>query len=732
MSTYPLSDNDEERIQTLNAFGLMDTPPEHQYDQIVQMASRIFDAPIVLISLVHRDRQFFKARVGLDVCETGRDVSFCNFALMGRTVFWVPDASQDARFSTNALVLGAPHIRFYAGAPLITANGHVLGSLCLIDNQPRALFSDRDQRVLQDLAIMVIEKMELRRLELETRDSHTRFMNITSTSPDAIICSNSKNQITSWNNSAELIFGHTSEDAVGKPLDIIIPQEMRSRHNAGFSRVVAGGPASIIGKSVNLTAIHRDGHKIPIELSLSQWSAAGEPQFGAIIRDVTQRVAADKLLKHAAEYDHLTGLANRSTLKRRIKEACDAQISAAILLIDLDGFKDVNDTLGHAAGDFVLKVTSSRLREHVPTFHMVARLGGDEFVVFMADTADQSKAITLGLALIAVIEEPIEFEDNSIYIGASVGVSVRSGSDYDGEQMLGNADLALYQAKSDGRSLVRVFTAEHRQTASKRGALSSSMRQAWANKEFELYYQPQIRLADGAITGAEALIRWNHPTLGVVSPAFFLHVLEAGLLAIPVGEWILRSACEQAAQWRNSGCDGFRIGVNLFAAQFRMRDFSEMVESALNDFSLPAHSLELEITENIILRNEQRIMEPLRHLRSLGVGIAFDDFGTGYASLSLLKDYPVTRLKIDRSFVSGVERSKKDEVIIEAVIRLAAGFNLQVTAEGIETGEQESLMRHYLCDEGQGYLYGRPMTAHEFTARYISTHERASAVRDHK
>ncbi|KTB78333.1 putative bifunctional diguanylate cyclase/phosphodiesterase [Pseudomonas syringae] len=732
MSTYPVSDNDEERIQTLNAFALMDTPPEHEYDQIVQMASRIFDAPIALVSLVHRDRQFFKARVGLDVCETGRDVSFCNYALMSPNVFWVPDASQDARFSANALVVGAPHIRFYAGAPLITATGHVLGSLCVIDNKPRAIFPDRDQRVLQDLAVMVIEKMELRRLQLENEDSHTRFMNITATSPDAIICSNSKNQITSWNQAAELIFGHTSEDAVGKPLDIIIPPEMRSRHNAGFSRVVAGGPASIIGKSVNLTAIHRDGHKIPIELSLSQWSAAGEPQFGAIIRDVTQRVAADKLLKHAADYDHLTGLANRSTLKRRINEACDAQISAVILLIDLDGFKDVNDTLGHAAGDFVLKVTSNRLREHVPTLHMVARLGGDEFVVFIADTADQPKAIELGLALIAVIEEPIEFEDSSIYIGASIGVSVRSGSDYDGEQMLGNADLALYQAKSDGRSLVRMFTAEHRQTASKRGALSSSMRQAWANNEFELYYQPQIRLADGAITGAEALIRWNHPTLGVVSPAVFLPVLEAGLLAIPVGEWILRSACEQAAQWRNNGCDGFRIGVNLFAAQFRMRDFAEMVESALNDFSLPACSLELEITENTILRNEQRIMEPLRHLRSLGVGIAFDDFGTGYASLSLLKDYPVTRLKIDRSFVSGVERSKKDEVIIEAVIRLAAGFNLQVTAEGIETREQENLMRHYLCDEAQGYLYGRPMTAHEFTARYISSQEQLSSALDHQ
>lgn len=720
MSIYPVPDNDEERIQVLDAFALMDSPPEHEYEQIVQIASQIFDVPIVLVSLVHRDRQFFKARVGLTLCETGRNVSFCNFAVVAREIFFVPDALQDPRFSSNALVVGEPNIRFYAGAPLITASGHVLGTLCLIDRKPRATFSERDRGILQNLATIVIEKMELRRLEREGHESRMRFMNITATSPDAIICANSHNQITSWNTAAELIFGHRAEEVIGQPLDIIIPQEMRSKHQAGFSRVIAGGPKRIIGTSVNLTAVHRDGHKIPIELSLSQWTDAGQPQFGAIIRDITSRVEADKLLKHAAEYDHLTGLANRSTLKRRIKEACDAQLPASVLMIDLDGFKDVNDTLGHAAGDFVLRVTSSRLREHVPMCHMVSRLGGDEFVIFISGTADQHSAIELGLALIAVIEEPIEFEDNSIYIGASIGVSVRLGSDYDGEQMLGNADLALYQAKADGRCLVRVFTSELRQTASKKGVLSSSMRQAWENKEFELYYQPQVRLSDGSISGAEALIRWNHPTLGVVPPAAFLSVLEAGLLAVPVGEWILRSACEQAAKWRRSGCDRFRIGVNLFAAQFRMRDFSDVVESALNDFNLPASALELEITENTILQNELRIMEPLHYLRSLGVGIAFDDFGTGYASLSLLKDYPVTRLKIDRSFVSGIERSKKDEVIIEAVVRLAAGFNLEVIAEGIETLEQAQLMRHFACGEGQGYLYGRPMTAEAFTERYIS------------
>ncbi|MDD1508933.1 putative bifunctional diguanylate cyclase/phosphodiesterase [Pseudomonas sp. CNPSo 3701] len=719
MSKYPVRPDDEARIQVLDAFALMDSPAEQEYDHIVKMASRIFDVPIALISLVHRDRQFFKARVGLDVCETDRDVSFCTFAIIQHDVFVVLDALQDERFSENALVVGHPNIRFYAGAPLITKAGYPLGSLCLIDNKPRASFSARDQQVLQDLAVMVLERMELRRLEREGEESRLRFANITSTSPDAIICANANNQITSWNSSAEAIFGYRADEAIGQSLNIIMPEGMRAQHNAGLARVASGGPTRIIGSSTNLMAMRRDGSEVPIELSLSQWVDAGEPQFGAIIRDITHRLEAVKQLRRAAEYDHLTGLSNRSSLKLRIQEACEAQLTATILLIDLDGFKDVNDTLGHSAGDSVLQVIANRLRERVPAEHMVARLGGDEFVVFITGTADSHEAIALGLALIAAIEEPIEFEDTPIHIGASIGVTMRTGSEGDGDQMLANADLALYQAKADGRQLIRIFTPELRQTASKKGALTSSLRQAWENQEFEMYYQPQVRLKDGSISGAEALIRWNHPDHGVMSPAAFLSVLEGGLLAVPVGEWILRTACEQAAQWRRLGHAQFRMGVNLFAAQFRTRDFAEVVESVLTEFSLPASALELEITENTILRNEQRIMQPLRHLRSLGVGVAFDDFGTGFASLSLLKDYPVSRLKIDRSFVSGIERSKKNEVIVEAVARLASGFELEVTAEGIETREQEHLMRHYACHEGQGYLYGRPVTAGEFAERHI-------------
>ncbi len=719
MNDYPRPVNDEARIALLDALDLVGTPPEREFDRIVQMASRIFDMPMVLVSLVHRDVQFFKARVGLDVCQTSRELSFCTHAIMGQGLFIVPDATADARFKDNALVTGEPHIRFYAGAPLLTSEGLALGSLCLIDHKPRPVFSERDQQVLRDLAALVSEYIDLRRFERESESSRSRFRHIAATSPDGIICANGHNQITSWNSAAETLFGYKAEEAVGQSLELIIPHAMRPGHAAGMARVVAGATPRLIGSSINLNALRRDGSQFPIELSLSQWHEGGERCFGAIIRDITVRAEVEKQLKHAAEHDHLTGLANRLQLSRRVQQVLAEDTPATLLLIDLDGFKDVNDTLGHSAGDFVLQMVAARLRQAVPASCMVSRLGGDEFVVFVTGTTDVPQARELGGALIAAIEEQIEYDEQPIFIGASVGIAVSSGVGKNGEQLLNNADLALYQAKADGRHLVNVFTPELRQTASRKGAVSSSMRQAWERREFELYYQPQINLADGSLCGAEALIRWNHPTEGVKAPAVFLSVLESGLLAVPVGEWILRTACWQAAQWRSMGLAHFRIGVNVFAAQFRARDFADMVKATLAEFGLPASALELEITENTILRNEQRIMQPLCHLRELGVGIAFDDFGTGFASLSLLKDYPVTRLKIDRSFVSGADRSSRDEAIIEAVTRLAAGFQLEVIAEGIETAEQEKLMRRYSCGEGQGYLYGRPMTASDFSRRYL-------------
>lgn len=730
MTLMPISQippDESERLAALDGYAILDTEPEQEFDDIVQMAKRLFAAPIALVSFVARDRQFFKARVGMDVCQTDRAGSFCTHAILSHEVMVVPDATRDERFSSSHLVARAPHVRFYAGAPLITPGGFVVGSFCIKDVVPRAEFSSEQRETLRDLARLVMERLEARKLRLTSLDGRKQFESIAAVSPDAILCSDGSNVILFWNKAAERMFGYTAAEAVGRPISIIVPPAFRSMHEAGLARAAAGHPTKLVGSVVTVPACRRDGTEFPIELSLSHWTEGGEHRFGAIARDITDRRIAEERLKREAEIDHLTGIANRKVLAERMNQAGRDASPATLLLLDLDGFKDVNDSLGHAAGDQVLKTIAARLVTEVGQTGLVSRLGGDEFAVFLSEVADPMAGISLGHRLIAAIEQPIEIDERSVYVGAGGGIAVTDGGVWDPDEFLGDTDLALYRAKAQGRSRVHLYTPELRSVARTRTSVSSGMRGAWDRGEFEMYYQPQVRLDTGVITGAEALIRWNHPERGLVSPAAFLPTLEASLLAVPVSEWILRTTCRQAASWRARGQGRFRIGVNLFAAQFRSGDLPRVVERVLDDCALPAEELELEITENIILNSDGRVNADLAQLREMGVGIAFDDYGTGYASLTMLKDYPVTRLKIDRSFVSGIDRSRKDQTIVEAISYLARGFNLDVIAEGIETHEQAELMRQH-CSEGQGYFFGRPMTAERFEQVFMQRQNWPEAV----
>lgn len=348
------------------------------------------------------------------------------------------------------------------------------------------------------------------------------------------------------------------------------------------------------------------------------------------------------------------------------------------------------------------------MTDALPEEALVARLGGDEFAILLSGRTDEVAAAELGRRLVAAIEQPIEVGERCLYIGASGGAASTHADGWDSDSLLDDADLALYRAKADGGNAIRLFTPDLRSAAPTRMSVSSGIREAWERGEFELHYQPQVRLADRQVIGAEALIRWRHPERGLIGPGAFLSTLESSLLALPVSNWILHTACVQAGRCRSQGLPSFRVAVNLFSVQFRSGDLPRLVGEALAEHGLPPDALELEVTENIILRSNDRIKADLTDLRAMGVGIAFDDYGTGYASLTMLKDLPVTRLKIDRSFVSGVTHSRKDAAIVEAISILADGFGLEVIAEGIETEDQDRLMRRY-CTEGQGYLFGRPM-----------------------
>lgn len=709
---------EDARIAALAEYDLIDSAPAPAFTQIVILATRLFEVPTAFVSLVEHDRQVFHAKVGLDLCETDRQVAFCSHTIAQSDALVVLDATLDPRFQDNSLVTGPPHIRFYAGIPLYAPSGHAVGTLCLADTRPRNSFSDADRQILQQLADLILDRMELRRLEVAERASQSRFVQIAATSPDGIVCADATGCITFWNAAAERMFGHSAAEAIGQPIDLIVPERMRGNHGGGLHRVAGGGKPRLLGKTVELLARHKNGTEFPIELSLSHWQEDGRAAFGSIVRDIRERRANEERLFRLAHLDPLTELPNRAVLCERLTEIVSAARNASVLMFDLDGFKEINDSHGHATGDAALKAMAARLLACVRPIDTVSRLGGDEFVLLMPDIADPLRAAEVANTIIAAVAEPFEHEGQTLRLGTSVGIALAPVHGDSADDLLSCADLALYQAKSEGQHCHRLFTPVLRQQAQRVHACRDELGRAVERGEFVLFYQPQVRLSDGGLVGAEALIRWQHPERGLLAPAAFLDVLDKSRYAASVGDWVLRTACEQAVTWRDVGSPEFRMGVNLCGAQVQRGDLAETVQATLSDTGLPAAGLELEITENIVLRHDAEVITALRSLREAGVGIAFDDYGTGYASLSLLKRFPLTRLKIDRSFVSGMLASHQDVTIVRAILQLGRGFDLAVIAEGIETEAEYARLREKGCQEGQGYLFGKPMPADVFATRF--------------
>ncbi|UHD47410.1 EAL domain-containing protein [Aureimonas altamirensis] len=697
----------------------MDTKPEGDFDRLAMLASRLFDVPIVLVSLIGRDRQFFKVHIGLDICETSRDVSFCAHAIMQDDILFIPDAAKDPRFSTNPLVLGPPFIRFYAGKPLVTATGQKLGTVCLIDSKPRRSFTSEDRKNLTDLAALVMDRMEIRRLEYVRTVSQARFENIAATSPDAIICSNAEGEITFWNRSAERLFGYSAAEIQKLSGDVIVPDSWRVIYDAELDRLRNGEQMELADRTIELSGLRKDGSEFPAEFSLSTWQEGNSSSVGAIVRDVTERRQNEERLFRLASLDPLTDLPNRAAWRDCLEKRLASGKPATVLLLDLDGFKDVNDTLGHSAGDAVLKDVAMRLTATCETTVMVARLGGDEFAALLPDNSERL-ASAMAEQLVSVIAQPYGFAGQRIDIGASIGIALSPQHSSRPEELLSAADLALYRAKATGKGRFEVFEPALREVAVARREFEQELRAAFQNGEFELYYQPQVATEDRRLTGAEALMRWNHPERGLLSPSSFIDVLSEKPIVPEIGEWVLTTACAQLVEWRSIVPD-MHMGVNLFEAQMRSGRLLETVKKVLGETGLPADALELEIVENILLRNDATTAFLLKSLSETGVGLAFDDYGTGFASLSLLKRYPVSRLKIDRSFVRDVTSDPENAAVVRALLYLGRSFGMEVIAEGVETDEQLSFLRQNKCSQAQGYLFGQPVSAREFAVRYFST-----------
>jgi len=442
---------------------------------------------------------------------------------------------------------------------------------------------------------------------------------------------------------------------------------------------------------------------------------------GHVLSAALQREQAEQRLAIMAQFDSLTGLPNRGLLEDRLRQTMAQsrrkQWQTGVLFVDLDRFKLVNDTLGHPVGDRLLREVSARLQLCVRADDTVGRISGDEFAIVLADLAHAEDAAKVAQKVLDALAQPFALEASEVFVSASIGISVYPADGEDAETLLRNADMAMYRAKKASRNAYRFFTAKMNERTARKLQLGTDLRRAIDRREFTLHYQPKVELPGGTLVGMEALLRWNHPARGLVSPAEFVPALEESGLIMPVGEWVLEEACAQLKRWRDAGYVAAPVSINLSPKQFRRQDLDKVIQRALEAAGLPPALLELEITESSIADDPEQAVAILRNLRAAGMAISVDDFGTGYSSLAYLTRLPISSLKIDRSFVSGADESPESVSIVRAIIDMAHNMRFTVVAEGVETEWQAKFLRLYNCDQAQGYLFGRPVPAAEIEGR---------------
>ena len=453
------------------------------------------------------------------------------------------------------------------------------------------------------------------------------------------------------------------------------------------------------------------------------------PGLRRFSRDITQRKAAEKQVQFLAYYDALTGLPNRTLLQDRLTKALASarrrKDKVALLFLDLDEFKTINDSLGHSVGDLLLQEVAERLKRWAREQDTVARVGGDEFLIVLTSVKDMPDAAVAAERLMDTMTAEFAVQGHSLGISCSLGISIFPEHGTDGETLIKNADAAMYSAKESGRNNFRFFTEDMNAQAVERLALENGLRLALDRKELFLVYQPQMDIASGRITGLEALLRWQHPELGLVPPDKFIRIAENSGLIVPIGEWVLRTACSQARKWQDEGLLAVPVAVNVSAVQFRQADFCELIGRVLSETGLAPQYLELELTESLLLSNADMRFSVLQDLRAMGLKLAIDDFGTGYSSLSYLKHFPVSKLKIDRSFIRDVAVNPDDAAITTAIISMAKSLNLKVIAEGVEDEAQMSFLRAHQCDEIQGYYFSKPLAVDKVADKLRGDHPEA-------
>lgn len=868
------------RLEALERYRIMDTAPEPQFDELTQLVAHICETPMAVITLIDAKRQWFKSRIGIKVSETAREIAFCNIAIQQRDLFIVNDSHRDPRFVDNPLVRGDPYIRFYAGAPLLSAEGVPLGTLAVLDHVPREL-NDLQKEALRVLGREVVAQLELRknismlsqalnerdRYEERLRGSHrelerrvserTRALNdanetlkqevekrgrevalsqaIIDSLPGVFYLFDKQGKFNRWNKNLETVTGYKHDEvAAAHPLDFLgidsekeqvancigkvfnkgcasveaslvtksgkalpyyfsgvrieldgeaclcglgldITERRRAEEslrlrdralqasinaiiitdlegnieytNPAFETITGYSAAEVLGKncrilqgqdteqpgvvtlrhavrtcdeaSVLLRNYRKDGRLFwnDVHIAPVRNPDGSATHFVGVLNDITEIKHYEAELERQANFDTLTELANRSVLMDRIRQAIATSQRiggfVAVGFMDLDNFKFINDSLGHTVGDELLKRVAERLLGCLRGQDTVARYGGDEFAFVLLGQHDENSVTALMERVLKTIDKPFDIDGNRLYVSCSIGLSFYPRDGTDVETLLMNADAAMYRAKDRGRNNFQIYTPSMNRLVTERLSLESRLRKALAEDEFALHYQPKVDLRSGRIVGAEALLRWYPAEGEVVPPSTFIPLAEETGLIVPIGEWVLYTACTHNKILQQAHLPPLRIAVNISSRQFEPETLVSTVSRALTAAGLHGSDLELELTESLVMRNPEQAIKVLNELKSMGLSLSIDDFGTGHSSLSYLQRFPVDHLKIDQSFVRDIGADPNDAIIARAVISLGHSLGMSVVAEGVSSAEQLSFLRENGCDEIQGYLFSRPVPVDE-------------------
>lgn len=648
--------------------------------------------------------------------------------LQNRMLRWTSDIGMIAGLAVICLLMMyswrrvAPGVRV---AVLLAAGGGIELSAVLVQERWPVIIDTSlfHIAIVAYLTAIALDEIDFR--SLLGRIAESRFHRIAMSLGDGLVCTDEHHRITVWNPGASAIFGYMPTEMIGRPFEMLcaIPVEAGTKafaiRDAARQALLVPGGAVV----VEFEGRRKNGETFPVEASFSGWQGTDGFQYGAILRDISVRKREAERVRYLAEYDALTGLANRNTLHAKLVSLIGAakrrSSEAALLVLGLDGFQRINDMFGHSAGDIALQAVAERLRMEVGGKAVVARLSGDEFAIALDCTEAGETIAAFAERIARAFEAPLVTVTRQHRIKISIGVAVYPEGGLTADDLLSNGHLALTKAKLTQRGSLVIFENAIRHELESRLTLESELALAADRGEFELFYQPQVRLIDGSLVGAEALIRWRHPVRGYVSPGEFMPVVNSSALSERIANWVMQTAARQARAWELSG-HKVRVAINLSPSQLHCGDLADSVAQLLKMTGLSPSLLELEVTEDILLHDESRVLDMFKRIQQLGVRILFDDFGTGYASLSYLKKFPLDGLKIDRSFVLDLLADSDDAAIVGSTIGLSKQLGLTVVAEGIENRATADFLVSMGCEEGQGYFFGRPMPADAFEKQFLA------------